>query len=89
MNFSNKKITDFEKKFIEGFNHGYKLNEKIPLHLSEHTQYVLHAMKEDKAKDTVLNGICCGFTHALQVEKMKRMAQIKAVEQSPEQTKER
>ena len=81
MNFSNKKISEFELKFTNGFNHGFKLNEKIPAHLSEHTQYVLHAMKQDKPKDITLNGICSGFNHALQVERQKRMAQIKEIEQ--------
>ena len=82
MNFTNKKTADFEKKFTNGFNHGFRLNDKIPAHLSEHTQYVLHAMKEDNQKDIILNGICSGFNHALQIEKQKRMAQIKAIEQS-------
>ena len=91
MNFSNKKTMGFEQKFTEGYNRGFELNGKIPLHLAEHTQYVLHAMREYKPKDVILNGICSGFTFALQLEKQKRLAQIKAIEhaQDQQQTKER
>jgi hypothetical protein len=92
MQFSNKKSTNsFEQKFTEGYNRGFELNSKIPLHLSEHTQYVLHAMREHKPKDVILNGICSGFTFALQIEKQKRLEQIKAIEktQSKSPTKER
>jgi hypothetical protein len=91
MNFSNKKTTDFESKYTDGYNRGFELNTKIPLHLSEQTQYVLHAMREQKPKDVILSGICSGFNHALQIEKQKRLAQIKTIEQSQtnQQTKER
>jgi hypothetical protein len=82
MNFSNKKISGFEQKFTNGFNHGFKLNEKVPAHLSEEAKYVLHALKETRPKDIVLNGICSGFNHALQIERQKRMAQIKQIEQA-------
>lgn len=80
MNFRNKKTSDFETRYTNGYNHGFQLNKKIPVHLAEQTQYILHAMKEDKPKDIALKGICSGFNHALQIEKQKRMAQIKEIE---------
>ena len=82
MNFiKNKKPYDFEKKYVNGYNHGFQLIKKIPAYLSDHTQYVLHAMKENKPKDVSLQGFCAGFNHALQIEKQKRMTQIKQIEQ--------
>lgn len=82
MNFLNKKKSVFEQKFTDGYNRGYELNSKIPQYLAEHTQYVLHAMREHKPKDIIIKGICSGYDHALQIEKQKRLAQIKQIEQT-------
>lgn len=87
MKLSNKSNPDFETKFIDGYNRGFELNTKIPVHLSEQTQYVLHAMRDHKPKDVILMGICSGFTDALLVEKKKRLSQIKKIEQSFSQDK--
>lgn len=91
MNFSKKNNSSFEQKFTDGYNRGFELSSKIPAHLAEQTQYVLQAMKTHKPKDTILLGICSGYSDALHKEKEKRLAQIKAIEQSQskEQTKER
>lgn len=87
MKLSNKSNPDFETKFIDGYNRGFELNIKIPVHLSEQTQYVLHAMRNHKPKDVILMGICSGFTDALLIEKKKRLSQIKKIEQSLSQDK--
>jgi hypothetical protein len=91
MNFSNKKNKDFESKFKEGYNRGFELNTKIPLQKSQETQEVLYAMRDSKPKDIILLGICSGFTDALHFEKIKRLSQIKNIEQSQSksQTQER
>ena len=91
MNLQLELFNDFESKFIDGYNRGFELNSKIPAHLAEQTQYVLQAMKTHKPKDTILMGICSGYSDALHKEKEKRLEQIKAIEQSQskEQTKER
>lgn len=92
MNFSTKKSNNnFEKKFIEGYNRGYELNSKIPIQKSLETQEVLYTMRDSKPKDIILLGICSGFTDALHFEKIKRLAQIKDIEQSQSKslTKER
>ena len=92
MQFSNKKSTNnFEKKFLEGYNRGYALNSKIPIQKSLETQEVLYAMRDHKPKDTILFGICSGFTDAIHFERLKRLSQIDAIEktQSKLQTKER
>lgn len=87
MKLSNKSNPDFETKFIDGYNRGFELNTKIPAHLSEQTQFVLQAMKAHKPKDVILMGICSGYSDALHKEKEKRLAQIKAIEQSQSKSK--
>lgn len=88
MNISNKKSKNsFESKFKEGYNRGFELNTKIPLQKSQETQEVLYAMRDSKPKDIILLGICSGFTDALHFEKIKRLSQIKNIEQSQSQDK--
>jgi hypothetical protein len=91
MKFSNKKTTDFESKFKDGYNRGFELNTKIPLQKSKETQEVLYAMRDSKPKDIILLGICSGFTDALHFERIQRLSQIDALEktQTKSNTKER
>ena len=81
MNNANKKTIDFESKFIEGYNRGFELNSKIPIEKSKETQEYLKVMKDSKPNDIILSGFSSGFSDALHFDKIKRLSQIKDIEQ--------
>ena len=88
MNFSNKKNKlDFEKKFTNGFNHGITLISKIPSHLQESTLFTINLLIENQPNNTHFKGIYHGLSRAIMQEKSRKMAQIKAIEQSQSQDK--
>ena len=91
MNTFNKNNSAFEEKFTKGYNVGFALKENISLKSSEHTKKILINKSQNKPEDIILLGISSGFSDALHFEKIKRLCQIKDIEQSQSKspTKER